>query len=167
MEAPTGESKIGITENPRSRWSNLRFCIPRGELKLRFESSPSPHMWVIETRVHEELKDKRLNGEWFDVPADYAIQIITKMLEDWVPAPPPPLDTKPKKRRWMPVGKHAARDATIMAYLKLGHTNADVANKFGITTQRVSGIARASGFIRKQGRPSLRRSVALNVLDAA
>lgn len=76
MEAPSGESKIGISESPRLRWGNLRFCFPRGELRLLFASESSPRIWMVETVVHAQLADKRLNGEWFDVPSADAISLV-------------------------------------------------------------------------------------------
>lgn len=78
MEAPTGETKIGVAKDPRARFLTMKFCFPRGELKMVFVSEVSAKAWAIEEWVHAQLQAKQLNGEWFEVAPDIAVQLIGK-----------------------------------------------------------------------------------------
>lgn len=145
MEAPTGECKIGIAEDPNKRLVGLCSSIPRGEIKLRFASEPSHHAWMFEKRAHEVLADKRLNGEWFDISADEATKLVRKIIDyvfsqqaDMFADLPPTCE--PKRRPWRKVDHPQVLDR-----LKTGENAASIASSLGISANRVRQIAYKNG----------------------
>ena len=139
MEAPTGESKIGIAEDAYMRWGTLNGAYPRGDLKLLWVSERRFDAWRIEEEIHEMLDDKRLNGEWFDIPSARAIEIVSARIPGnlW--------ERKPKKARTKGTGRRSPpefreRSMKILEARKSGMKLRSIALKFGITQQRVSQI---------------------------
>ena len=66
-------SKIGITVNLRTRYSSIRTHNPTAEL-VWYISVPRSRM--SEQRAHFRLKEHHVDGEWFSVPAETAIEAV-------------------------------------------------------------------------------------------
>lgn len=72
--------KIGRSYDARRRFQGLRTASPV-PLKLVYET---PLLWcsaLAERTVHAVLSEHREHGEWFNVQADDAVQMIQKLLE--------------------------------------------------------------------------------------
>lgn len=69
--------KIGHTKNAAKRLGSIQTGSP---VKLfiheNTEMMSLPEAKAIEARVHEALKDHRMNGEWFDVDVQDAVDAI-------------------------------------------------------------------------------------------
>lgn len=161
MVAPTGECKIGIAENPRARWCNLKFAMPRGEVRLVFQSDVRADMWRVERHLHLKLARRRLNGEWFDICEADAVSMVQAALavEDHKLAEPKKPSKRPRKTVLRPgktpkrpQEKFEQRNAEIIARLKSGETGMAIAPEYKITPQAISLIAIKAGVIRKRGR---------------
>jgi T5orf172 domain len=63
-----GVMKIGVSQDPRSRLKSIQTSNP-GKIELKFVSKKTPKARVIEQRLHRQLSDYRLEGEWFDYSA--------------------------------------------------------------------------------------------------
>lgn len=77
-----GPVKVGISSNPRKRLSQIRTACPFHAELLHVE--PMLDRW--HARYHEEMfhgvyEEKRLNGEWFDLDAELAIEQVETSLE--------------------------------------------------------------------------------------
>ena len=70
-----GQIKIGIAGNIRARLSRLRTSSPV-PLFLDYAAVVDGDARKLEIAVHEALKDRRLTGEWFDVPSKRAVAIV-------------------------------------------------------------------------------------------
>jgi len=70
-----GPVKVGISNNPLARLSVLRTGSPF-DLKLIYfrEARSREHAHQHERNFHEDYADKRLSGEWFDMPGDFAAE---------------------------------------------------------------------------------------------
>lgn len=80
MVAPTGECKIGIAIDPDVRLSSIKYAMPRGVVRLAFQSAPHEDMWRVEQHMHAKLHPDRLNGEWFDVDEMTAVSMVQDAL---------------------------------------------------------------------------------------
>lgn len=61
---PVGKAlKIGRSDNPILRLSNLQSAHPRSKLKLLSMFAAKSY---VEQDLHKELEEFRLNGEWFE-----------------------------------------------------------------------------------------------------
>lgn len=70
--------KIGITTNPVNRITQLNYKYPNPV--LIYTSEPfTDDSYEKERFVHNILSSRRLNGEWFSVKPDIAINIIKKI----------------------------------------------------------------------------------------
>jgi hypothetical protein len=167
MVAPTGECKIGIAENPRARWNNLKYCTPRGEVRLVFQSHKSPDMWRVERHMHTKLASRRLNGEWFDIEEAAAVAAVKEALEiavanlaepkrRTVSKNPRKMVLAPGKPPRKPRRRNVTRNAEIIARLKTGETGMAIAPEYKISPQAISLIAIKAGLIRHRGRPASR-----------
>lgn len=76
FQAPTGECKIGVSCNPQKRLQTLNGAMPRGGVRLVYQSGRTEFAYLIEKRIHAVLKDRRLNGEWFDISPEEAMAAI-------------------------------------------------------------------------------------------
>lgn len=68
IQSPTGHYKIGRTKNPFNRMRTF-------EVKLPFEIEyvcllSTTNMYELETRLHRQFADKRVNGEWFTLSSE-------------------------------------------------------------------------------------------------
>lgn len=77
-----GPVKVGISSNPRKRLSQIKTACPFAAELLHVE----PMLDRNHARYHEEMfhgvyAEKRLNGEWFDLDADLAIEQVENSLE--------------------------------------------------------------------------------------
>jgi hypothetical protein len=77
-----GPKKIGIAANPALRLRALRTGNSRA-ISLLF-SAPAPEGLAtnIERRAHWLLRDKKTNGEWFDVSAKAAIDAVQRAIDE-------------------------------------------------------------------------------------
>jgi hypothetical protein len=70
--------KIGVSTNPTARLASLRTASP---FPIEFAyvcavRGPSTEAFALEADAHALLNRQRLNGEWFDIPADMAVAAI-------------------------------------------------------------------------------------------
>ena len=74
--------KIGITTGIRRRFSALQNGCP---LPITLEHVTKAMAWIdalsIEARIHGELKDRHVRGEWFKAAPAEAIMIINTVVE--------------------------------------------------------------------------------------
>lgn len=72
--------KIGHTKSKdvMKRVNSFKTASPYGIEFLGSIESCDPEL--IEKEIHSELKDLRLNGEWFDIDYEYALNIIRRYL---------------------------------------------------------------------------------------
>ncbi len=72
-----GPVKIGISDNPAGRLSQLQTSCPFPISLIHAEPCESREIAYSDERfIHRHLKDRRLHGEWFDVPAHLALQYV-------------------------------------------------------------------------------------------
>lgn len=71
--------KVGMSDNPIKRMKQVQggAGFP---LTLFYESEPVLNPTTVERLIHKELKDYRKGGEWFEIEAKVAKQIIEKIL---------------------------------------------------------------------------------------
>jgi hypothetical protein len=86
-----GPQKIGISNNLESRLINLQSGRP---YKLRLVTCvrrPNGDARAVERVAHHLLREKRLDGEWFGVSIEEAVQAVTRAVEmvEAGHAPPP------------------------------------------------------------------------------
>lgn len=69
--------KVGISANPASRLSSINTAAPFRVALHRVFRMPSREMaQALERKFHELNADKRLNGEWFHMVPDDAVQSL-------------------------------------------------------------------------------------------
>ncbi|CAN0439140.1 unnamed protein product, partial [Phaeothamnion confervicola] len=74
---PSGPVKIGISDNPEGRLSQFQTSCPFPIRLLHAEPCESREIAYSDERfIHRHLKEKRLWGEWFDVPGHMGIQHV-------------------------------------------------------------------------------------------
>jgi predicted GIY-YIG superfamily endonuclease len=81
-----GPVKVGVTSNPQSRLGQIRTGCPFHVELLHAEPMLSrAHALQHEADFHAVYEEKRLNGEWFDIDAELAIELIETGLdhESW------------------------------------------------------------------------------------
>ena len=66
--------KIGYSNNLKMRLQDLKCASPYG-LEI-IGTIPTYNAQYLEKIIHERLKNRRLNGEWFDISHEEAIDII-------------------------------------------------------------------------------------------
>jgi DNA-binding XRE family transcriptional regulator len=74
-----GPVKIGISRNPAHR---IRGFMSPEAITLQFASAARLDAKAIETLAHGLLADRRLNGEWFDVSIDQAIETVEQAIAE-------------------------------------------------------------------------------------
>lgn len=70
--------KIGVSHTPEKRLKALQ-CASWKELKIfkLFDCcGPTAAAFTLEAKIHRELKYKQLSGEWFDIKAEDALNLI-------------------------------------------------------------------------------------------
>jgi hypothetical protein len=68
-------AKVGISNNPRSRLDQLSTGSPfQMRLVHTYRFGARDRARKIESYVHEELADRRCNGEWFAVSSELALR---------------------------------------------------------------------------------------------
>lgn len=72
VETESGKIKIGITTDPKTRMKSLK-TITFEKIINQFLSIKCSDYMDIEKELHDYFNDKRLNGEWFDVPFEDAV----------------------------------------------------------------------------------------------
>lgn len=78
-----GPVKIGIANNPKYRLAKLQTGFP--ENLYLYWSSVYDNAKAMEASVHNALNAQRLNGEWFDISLEKAIETITTIVpEPWM-----------------------------------------------------------------------------------
>ena len=72
--------KVGIANNVQSRILELQIGNPARIVKL-WETVPMTRLEAtrLERRVHQELADTRISGEWFECSADLAMSTILRL----------------------------------------------------------------------------------------
>jgi hypothetical protein len=78
IQSSTGFYKIGRTKNPDDRLRTFG-------IKLPFEvdyvcTIPTEDMIGLETQLHNQFRDRRINGEWFDL-SKYDVEYIKSLAE--------------------------------------------------------------------------------------
>lgn len=77
-----GPVKVGISSSPNSRLSQIQTACPFKVSLLHAEAMlDRNHALRHEADFHAVYAEKRLVGEWFDLEADYAIELIETGLE--------------------------------------------------------------------------------------
>ena len=66
--------KIGYSNNLKMRLQDLKCASPYG-LEI-IGTIPTYNAQYLEKIIHERLKNRRLNGEWFDISHEEAVDII-------------------------------------------------------------------------------------------
>lgn len=76
IKAPNDRVKIGVTKNPSARLAALQ---TGSHMRLRFAfiGCTPGEGYDIEGAAHNVLAAYRLEGEWFDVPAEMAVAAVT------------------------------------------------------------------------------------------
>lgn len=73
----SGPVKVGISNAPRARLSSIQTGCPYPLSLLHEQAFSSRDEAAREERIfHDVHRDVRLVGEWFDMPADLAIESI-------------------------------------------------------------------------------------------
>jgi len=74
--------KIGYSskDSPQERLDAIKTSAPFGAELLGFVISEHPQK--LESKLHRELKDVRLNGEWFDITSDKVRSICEKYMHE-------------------------------------------------------------------------------------
>jgi hypothetical protein len=68
LRANTGNYKIGKTKDPSNRMRTFGIQLP---FEVEYEHLiKSADMGRLEATLHKRFKDRRINGEWFDLSAD-------------------------------------------------------------------------------------------------
>lgn len=76
--SPLGPVKIGFSSNPRSRLAQIRTASPVPvDIHACFDVGNYPQ--EIERMVHFALRESRQAGEWFDIAAEQAVEVIKEM----------------------------------------------------------------------------------------
>lgn len=70
--------KIGISENPQKRLESLSYACGCA-LKLSYNTLPLKNARKNEAKCHEEFRDKRRIGEWFDVSVVSAVKYVKEL----------------------------------------------------------------------------------------
>jgi hypothetical protein len=74
---PCAPVKIGISASPERRVANLQTANPKPLVLLCTFATPVRDIAkVIESGFHEVMADKRLAGEWFDIPPMLAVELM-------------------------------------------------------------------------------------------
>lgn len=93
----TGPQKIGFSRSLTGRLRTLSFEHGKG-IKAHFTATVSgADVYAIERLIHYHLRDKRIEGEWFDVTKEDAAHAITAGLAAFAAgerAPPQPTYTE-------------------------------------------------------------------------
>lgn len=71
--------KVGITHSPQQRLANLQTACPMTLTLHHVYGLPHVAAPEVERACHEELKANRLRGEWFNVTAEQAIDVIERL----------------------------------------------------------------------------------------
>jgi len=77
-----GSCKVGITNNVRTRLFQYQVGCPIRAYRLEYARQYQDVDEAVET-VYQRLDDKRLKGEWFEVPANEVIEILTELSEGY------------------------------------------------------------------------------------
>jgi hypothetical protein len=76
-DMPCEPIKVGITGNLNARLAQLRTASAYKLILLHYFPMPNREIAEhIETAFHETQKEKRLNGEWFDINFVQALQLM-------------------------------------------------------------------------------------------
>jgi hypothetical protein len=113
--------KIGLATDSRARLNGLQVGSPHLLTLERAKQTYSPMAGQVERRVHEALGDRRIRGEWFEVDAQTAAELVILWTDranaflrrlaaeinggrrEWIPnAPVEPLPRKPREPRPRP-----------------------------------------------------------------
>jgi len=68
--------KIGISKNPERRLKNLQTGHPHKLKIIELRKTDSKKTKLLESVIHKHLDRYRLNGEWFDIPLEKAINHV-------------------------------------------------------------------------------------------
>lgn len=66
--------KIGVTKNPKSRFSTLQTAAPMKLRQVGLIETDNPY--ELEKKLHGQYRAHRKQGEWFDIPENMAASII-------------------------------------------------------------------------------------------
>jgi Meiotically up-regulated gene 113 len=84
VKSEGGPSKIGISFCPKERLKILQTGSPYLLSLVFFEQVDKAVSNTIEGAVHNKLKEKRMCGEWFDVPYEEAIATVKETIVDFL-----------------------------------------------------------------------------------
>jgi Meiotically up-regulated gene 113 len=81
-----GQFKIGLSRNPVGRFANLQAGVPFIVDYTNVWSTEYPER--LEKFLHEELRDKRLRGEWFALAPEDFKRLYAAVARFWKANPP-------------------------------------------------------------------------------
>lgn len=77
-----GPSKIGISNNVAGRIERLKTGCPYKITQFfGFQMLSKENAFVFEREIHDDFKDSRLHGEWFDMDFDEALESVVTFIE--------------------------------------------------------------------------------------
>lgn len=120
----TGLIKIGCSAYPKGRLKQLSWDL-KEQIRLIVSAKGSFH---DERRIHRELSEKRVHGEWFEDCPEVMAYIGHVTVHGTLPPP---------------TGQD--RDSQVASQFLAGDTLKAIGDRFGITRERVRQIARERG----------------------
>ena len=72
IESDQGHVKIGYSQDPESRLSQLQTAHGKPLVLKYTREIDQTNTVTMERIIHEQLKQYRMSGEWFDISADLA-----------------------------------------------------------------------------------------------
>lgn len=83
MASEGGMCKIGFAGNPEKRLEAVANGHPYNLRLARCFAVEAEYAAVIESDIHERLSDRRMCGEWFNVPESAAIETASAVVAEW------------------------------------------------------------------------------------
>ena len=78
-----GYQKIGFSQNVEKRLSSIQTGNPV-KLKIHHKQEVPEHcVRLLEQKIHNEIKHKKISGEWFDITVEDAISEVDFCMIRW------------------------------------------------------------------------------------
>lgn len=81
------KQKIGFSENVEKRLTELQTGNPEQLYIHHTEAVPKDRVRLLERKIHKELGHRRLKGEWFNLDASEAKNMLIFALIRWLDDP--------------------------------------------------------------------------------
>lgn len=75
-EGDDGPIKIGVSRNPRTRLTDLQIANPRQLTIFVTYTFVEEIAYECEVRLHEELAERRVRGEWFNIRPSFILEYM-------------------------------------------------------------------------------------------